>query len=57
MKEPKFKFTQEDLDNMVLGALGAEGGETPTKTPGKPNILQLLRGKKELNNQGKWPLV
>lgn len=57
MNSKKFKFTQEDLDNMVREALGAESVGTP-KAPGKPNILQMMRAKKELGNQGgQWPLV
>ena len=49
----KFKFTKEDLDNMVLAALEENQAKAQ---PDKPNILQLMRAKKELN-QSKWPLV
>ena len=50
----KFKFTLDDLNNMVVEALKAQP-EKPTQAT-KPNILQLMRAKKE---QGKteWPLV
>ena len=43
----KFKFTQDDLDKMILGALKQEpeSGET------KPNILERLRSKVGLNRE------
>jgi len=50
----KFKFTLEDLNQAVIGALNTKP-EQP-QMPGKPNILELMRAKKE-NKEGQWPLV
>lgn len=47
----KFKFTQEDLDDMVLEALdagtGRQKGEGGTK---KPNVIQKLLAGSKLGN-------
>lgn len=43
----KFKFTQEDLDNMVLEALNAQSGENQGER--KPNVLEILKSKTGLN--------
>lgn len=51
--ELEFEFTVKDLDQMVLDA--AKGGEQAK--PASPNILQLLRGKKEANKEPEWPLT
>ncbi len=47
----KFKFTIEDLNRTVIEALNAK----PEQGKGKPNLLKLLRAKKEQKN--KWPLT
>ena len=44
----KFKFTQEDLDNMVLEALNAQSGENQGGER-KPNVLEILKSKTGLN--------
>lgn len=49
-----FKFTLDDLNNAVLEAL--RGQPEQAKPQGKPNILQMLRAKKEQGNT-EWPLV
>lgn len=44
----KFKFTQEDLDEMIIKALG----EDPTKTENKkPNAIQSLLAKAKLGKK------
>lgn len=48
VSKPNFKFTLDDLNNMVIEAL-KEQPERPN-AQGKPNLLQMLRTKKE---QGK----
>jgi len=48
----KFKFTQDDLDKMILDALQQKSEQKPM---GKPNLIELLRGKKE--RQKTWPLT
>jgi len=44
----KLKFTQEDLDNMVLEALNAQSGENQGGER-KPNALEILKSKTGLN--------
>ena len=44
----KFKFTQQDLDDMVVKALGAEPTKAEDKTT-KPNVLEILKSKTGLN--------
>ena len=46
MSKPDFKFTLDDLNTVMIEAL-KEQTEQPKGQPDKPNILQLLRGKKE----------
>lgn len=51
----KKRFTQEDLDNMILEALNAQSDKN-NRGSEKPNILQLLREKKE-QGKSRWPLT
>ena len=55
MLNKEFKFTQDDLDNMILEALEGEAKVTQGM-PEKPNVLQLLREKKKQGG-GRWPLT
>jgi hypothetical protein len=43
----KFKFTQEDLDAMILAALNEE----PAKENKKPNAIQALLAKSKLGKK------
>lgn len=54
MSKPDFKFTLDDLNNMMVEALEEQPGQAQPEQ--KPNILQLLRGRKE-NKEPEWPLV
>jgi len=51
----KFKFTLDDLNNAVIEALKGQP-EPPSNQATKPNLLQLLRAKKEQGTT-KWPLT
>ena len=55
MNKPDFKFTLDDLNNVMIEAL-KEQPEQAKPQPTKPNLLQVIRGKKEQGN-AKWPLV
>ena len=43
----KFKFSQSDLDELILKALNGEPTEPQDKTA-KPNVLQKLLARKDL---------
>ena len=53
MNKPDFKFTLEDLNNVMIENLREQPVEKPQ---GKPNILNIIRGRKE-NKEAEWPLV
>ncbi|MBA7466125.1 hypothetical protein ES707_01300 [subsurface metagenome] len=54
MNKPDFKFTLDDLNNVMIEALKEQPEQA--KPQGKPNLIQMMRAKKE---QGKteWPLT
>lgn len=55
VSDPQFKFTKDMVNERFIRML--QGGvEQPNNQPTKPNILQLLRAKKE-QGKGKWPLT
>ena len=45
----KFKFTQENLDEMILGALNEEPAKGKGET--KPNAIQTLLAKNKLGKK------
>lgn len=47
----KFKFTQDDLDKMILDALNQESGTTNTAQGNKPNAIQGLLAKAKLGKK------
>jgi len=50
-----FRYTKEDFLRDVREAF-TEEAKQPKEQPAKPNILEMLRSKKELG-ESKWPLV
>jgi len=56
VNKPNYKFTKEMVIERFINMVHTQPEQA--KQLGKPNLIQLMRAKRELDNKGKqWPLV